>query len=68
MKTFKLTFIDPIHSIVFTPIRIFIQIFLFFRYKVTKRTTNLMGIAPLTFVLAYYADLAYGSKLHRIRG
>lgn len=39
-----------------------------FRYKVTKRTTNLMAVVPLTFVLAYYADLAYGSKLYRIKG
>lgn len=27
-----------------------------------------MAIVPLTFVLGYYADLAYGNKLHRIRG
>lgn len=27
-----------------------------------------MAMVPLTFVLAYYADLAYGSKLYRIRG
>lgn len=27
-----------------------------------------MAIVPLTFVLAYYADLTYGSKLHRIHG
>ncbi|XP_031632804.1 plasminogen receptor (KT) [Contarinia nasturtii] len=40
---------------------------LFYRYKITKRTTNLMAIVPLTFVLGYYGDLAYGSKLHRIR-
>lgn len=42
--------------------------FMFSRYKITKRTTNLMAVVPLTFLLAYYADLAYGSKLHRIRG
>ncbi|XP_055316815.1 plasminogen receptor (KT) [Sitodiplosis mosellana] len=40
---------------------------LLYRYKVTKRTTNLMAVVPLTFALAYYADLAYGSKLYRIR-
>lgn len=27
-----------------------------------------MAVVPLTFVLAYYADLAYGSKLYRIKG
>lgn len=27
-----------------------------------------MPIIPLTFVIAYQADLAYGTKLHRIRG
>lgn len=27
-----------------------------------------MAVVPLSFVLAYYADLAYGSKLHRIHG
>lgn len=26
------------------------------------------AIVPLTFMLGYYADLAYGSKLHRITG
>lgn len=44
------------------------KFFFVFRYKVTKRTTNLMAVVPLSFVLAYYADLAYGSKLHRIHG
>lgn len=38
------------------------------RYKVTKRSNNLVPIVPFTFTLAYVADLAYGSKIHRIRG
>lgn len=38
------------------------------RYKVTKRSNNLVPIVPFTFTLAYVADLAYGSKVHRIRG
>lgn len=42
--------------------------FQIFRYKVTKRTTNLMPIVPFTFILAYTFDSAYGSKFHRIRG
>lgn len=45
-----------------------IAIFIHFRYKITKRSNNLMAIVPLTFVLGYCADLAYGSKLHRIQG
>lgn len=27
-----------------------------------------MALVPLTFALGYYADLTYGSKMHRIQG
>lgn len=27
-----------------------------------------MALVPLTFALGYYADLTYGSKVHRIQG
>ncbi|XP_055383912.1 plasminogen receptor (KT) [Condylostylus longicornis] len=37
------------------------------RYKRTKRSGVLGPLLPLTFITAYYADLSYGSKLHRIR-
>jgi Uncharacterised conserved protein (DUF2368) len=39
---------------------------LFSRFRSTKRPVVLAPILPLSFVLGYYADLAYGSKLHRI--
>lgn len=39
-----------------------------FRYRTTRRSGVLAPVVPLSFVLAYYADLAYGSKVHRIRG
>lgn len=39
-----------------------------FRFQKTKRPGVLAPLIPLSFVLAYYADLAYGSKIHRIRG
>lgn len=38
------------------------------RYRITKRSNNLIPIVPFTFTIAYVADLAYGSKQHRIRG
>ena len=36
-------------------------------YRRTRKPGFLMPIIPLTFVLAYQADLAYGTKLQRIR-
>lgn len=36
-------------------------------YQRVRRVTVLAPILPLAFITAYYADLAYGSKLHRIR-
>ena len=36
------------------------------RFRRLQRTTILAPLVPLTFVFAYYADLAYGSKIHRI--
>lgn len=36
-------------------------------YQRVKRVSVLAPILPLGFLTAYYADLAYGSKLHRIR-
>ncbi|XP_055922631.1 plasminogen receptor (KT) [Eupeodes corollae] len=35
-------------------------------YQRVRRVTVLAPILPFTFITAYYADLAYGSKLHRI--
>lgn len=40
----------------------------FYRYRTTRRGGILAPVVPMSFVLAYYADLAYGSKIHRIRG
>lgn len=37
-------------------------------YQYIRRKAALMPMIPLTFVMAYYADLAYGSKVHRIQG
>lgn len=38
------------------------------RYNSTRRSAVLGPIVPLTFLVAYYADLAYGTKVHRIIG
>ncbi|KAJ6640605.1 Plasminogen receptor (KT) [Pseudolycoriella hygida] len=37
------------------------------RYRTTRRSGVLAPVIPLSFILAYYADLAYGSKIYRIR-
>lgn len=37
-------------------------------YQRTRRPVTLLPMVPLSFVMAYYADLAYGSKIHRIKG
>ncbi|KAH8418897.1 hypothetical protein KR222_001019 [Zaprionus bogoriensis] len=36
-------------------------------YMRVKRPTVLTPLLPLTFVMGYYTDWAYGSKLHRIQ-
>ncbi|XP_011200557.2 PREDICTED: plasminogen receptor (KT) [Bactrocera latifrons] len=36
-------------------------------YQHIRRKAALLPMVPLTFVMAYYADLAYGSKVHRIQ-
>ncbi|XP_034239829.1 plasminogen receptor (KT) [Thrips palmi] len=36
-------------------------------YRRTRKPGFLMPIIPLSFILAYQADLSYGTKLHRIR-
>lgn len=38
------------------------------RFNSTKRAAVLAPIVPLSFLVAYYADLAYGTKIHRITG
>lgn len=37
-------------------------------YQRTRRAAVLLPMVPLSFVMGYYADLAYGSKIHRIKG
>lgn len=37
-------------------------------YKKSQRPGILVPLVPLTFLLGYQIDLAYGNKLHRIRG
>lgn len=37
-------------------------------YQRTRRPVTLLPMVPLSFVMGYYADLAYGSKVHRIKG
>lgn len=37
-------------------------------YQRTRRPISLLPMVPLSFVMGYYADLAYGSKIHRIKG
>ncbi|XP_065290139.1 plasminogen receptor (KT) [Dermacentor albipictus] len=41
---------------------------LFVGYRRTKKPLMLAPILPMTFILAYQGDLAYGSKLERIKG
>ncbi|XP_005178248.1 plasminogen receptor (KT) [Musca domestica] len=36
-------------------------------YQRTRRPISLLPMVPLSFVMGYYADLAYGSKIHRIK-
>ncbi|KAM7347270.1 plasminogen receptor (KT) isoform 1-T4 [Cochliomyia hominivorax] len=36
-------------------------------YQRTRRPVTLVPMIPLSFVMGYYADLAYGSKIHRIK-
>lgn len=36
------------------------------RYTATKRSSVLAPILPMAFVVAYYADLSYGTKINRI--
>ncbi|GLV40748.1 uncharacterized protein CBL_13749 [Carabus blaptoides fortunei] len=36
-------------------------------YRYSKRISFLAPLVPLSYVMAYQADLAYGSKLHRIK-
>lgn len=46
------------------------QLYLLFpsRFVKTKNPNGLVPMVPLSFIGAYYFDLAYGSKLHRMRG
>lgn len=37
-------------------------------YQRSRRPITFLPMVPLTFVMGYYADLAYGSKIHRIKG
>merc|ERR1712071_487083 len=37
-------------------------------YKKSRRPGILVPLVPLSFIFAYQIDLAYGNKLHRIRG
>lgn len=37
------------------------------RYIRTKRNALLAPLVPMAFVVSYYADLAYGTKINRIR-
>lgn len=37
------------------------------RFVKTKNPNGLVPMVPLSFIGAYYFDLAYGSKLHRMR-
>uniref|UniRef100_T1J1M9 Plasminogen receptor (KT) n=1 Tax=Strigamia maritima TaxID=126957 RepID=T1J1M9_STRMM len=37
------------------------------RYRKTKNSSTLAPIVPFSFFIAYQADLAYGSKLTRIK-
>ena len=41
---------------------------MFTGYKKSQKPGILVPLLPLSFILAYQIDLAYGSKLHRIRG
>uniref|UniRef100_A0A1A9WVR1 Plasminogen receptor (KT) n=1 Tax=Glossina brevipalpis TaxID=37001 RepID=A0A1A9WVR1_9MUSC len=36
-------------------------------YQRIKRSIVFLPMIPLTFICGYYADMAYGSKLHRIK-
>ena len=40
---------------------------LFFRYRSTRKPTAFAAFLPLTFLFGYQADLAYGTKLNRVK-
>ncbi|XP_013789797.2 plasminogen receptor (KT)-like, partial [Limulus polyphemus] len=37
-------------------------------FKKTRKPLTLVPFLPLTFIVGYQADMAYGTKLHRIKG
>lgn len=39
-----------------------------YSYRFKRKPIYLTPLVPMTFVVAYQADLAYGNKLHRIIG
>lgn len=45
-----------------------LTVFRFHSYQTSRRPIWLAPVVPLVFGMAYAADMAYGSKLHRIRG
>jgi len=39
-----------------------------FRYRKTRKPGIVVPFLPLTFIVAYLGDMAYGTKMKRIRG
>jgi len=39
-----------------------------FRFKKTRKPGIIAPFLPLTFIVAYLGDMAYGTKMQRIRG
>ncbi|RZC39467.1 plasminogen receptor (KT) [Asbolus verrucosus] len=38
----------------------------YYRYRYKRKLITLAPLVPLSFIMAYQADLAYGNKIHRI--
>ena len=45
----------------------FCSLFCNFRYRATKKPTSFAAFLPLTFLFGYQVDLAYGTKLNRVK-
>ena len=44
----------------------YMQLFLF-SYRTTRKPSSMAAFLPLTFLFGYQADLAYGTKLNRVK-
>lgn len=63
MESFQSNFVNYVLNIIFLALHDLCTLYRFFR---VKRPAVLSPLIPMSFVLLYYGDLSYGTKLHRI--